>query len=280
LGKYRYFTIRDPKERTICAAAFDERVIHHAVMNVCDPVFERYQIFDSYATRRCKGTFAALERAEQFTKQSTWFLKLDVKKYFDSIDHTILKDMLGRLFKDARLLHLLKRIIESYEKTPGKGLPIGNLTSQYFANHYLAAADHFVKEKLLMKRYVRYMDDMALWNEDKETLLEQSHLLEHFLSERLALLLRPVCLNRSEMGMPFLGFRVFPDKTLLRPGSRRRFRRKMRRIHEKVVTGAISQENYGSRSHALITHIAHANTRGFRRSVLKELGNRQGVSTV
>lgn len=128
-GKYRYFTIRDPKERTICAATFDERVIHHAVMNVCDPVFERYQIFDSYATRRCKGTFAALERAEQFTKRSTWFLKLDVKKYFDSIDHTILKDLLVRLFKDARLLLLFKRIIESYEKTPGKGLPIGNLTS-------------------------------------------------------------------------------------------------------------------------------------------------------
>jgi hypothetical protein len=280
LGKYRYFTVHDPKKRTICAAAFGERVIHHAVMNVCDPMFERYQIFDSYASRRCKGTFAALERAERFTEQSPWFLKLDIKKYFDSIDHNILKEMLGRLFKDARLLHLLKRIIESYEKNPGKGVPIGNLTSQYFANHYLAAADHFIKEKLHTKRYVRYMDDMALWNADKETLLDQSHLLEQFLSERLALLLKPICLNRSEMGMPFLGFRVFPDKTLLRPGSRHRFRCKIKRIHEKIIAGAISQEDYGSRSHALVAHIAHANTRGFRRAVLKEFGHRQGVPTV
>ena len=98
VGEYRHFRVRDPKERTIYAAAFPERVLHHAVMNVCDPVFERFQIFDSYATRRGKGTFAALERARRFTGSNAWFLKLDVRKYFDSVDHGILKGQLRRLF--------------------------------------------------------------------------------------------------------------------------------------------------------------------------------------
>ncbi|MFH1885415.1 MAG: RNA-directed DNA polymerase [Pseudomonadota bacterium] len=277
VGNYHYFTIRDPKERTICAAAFPERVLHHAIMIPCDPVFERHQIFDSYATRRDKGTFAALERAKRFTRQDTWFLKLDIKRYFDSVDHAILKEEILRLFKDERLLRLLGRIIDSYEKTPGKGIPIGNLTSQYFANHFLSIADHFIKETINVRKYIRYMDDMVLWGMNKEELLNRGQKLESFLENRLALALRPQCMNRSETGVPFLGFRVFPDRTLLRPGSRWRFSRKMKRLHEEYRSGAISQEDFGSKAEALTAHVAHASTRGFRQSVLKKLGVAQGL---
>ena len=145
VGNYHYFTIYDPKERRICAAAFPERVLHHALMNVCHPHFELFQISDSYATRLEKGTFKAIDRAMQFQKQYAYYLKMDIRKYFDSIDHHILLRMLHRRFKDPILMSIFEQIIRSYQVSPGKGVPIGNLTSQYFANHYLALLDHFVK---------------------------------------------------------------------------------------------------------------------------------------
>lgn len=279
VGAYRYFTIRDPKERTICAAAFSERVLHHAIMNVCDPVFERYQIFDSYATRLGKGTFAALERAERFAERDGWFVKLDARKYFDSINHSVLREMLARLFNERRLLDLFDRIIASYEAAAGRGVPIGNLTSQYFANHYLATADHFVKEELGVRRYVRYMDDMVLWGRSREEVLESGQSLKGFLRERLALATKPECLNRVAAGVPFLGFRVFPGQTLLRPASRRRFRRKMARLWGDFESGEIGEKEFGKRAETLSAHIAHAGTKGFRRSVLRNLGHRPGART-
>lgn len=171
VGNYNYFTIHDPKERLICAATFRERVLHHAIMNVCHANFEKYQIFDSYASRMGKGTFAALERAKGFQQKYKWFLKLDVRKYFDSIDHEKLKIMLVNMFKDKALLNVFNHIIDSYKTATGKGLPIGNLTSQYFANHYLAFADHYLKEKLQATAYIRYMDDMVIWANNKDFLL-------------------------------------------------------------------------------------------------------------
>ncbi len=167
VGHYRYFLIQDPKERTICAALFPERVLHHAVMNVTEPYFERKMIFDTYACRRDKGTDKAVERAFDFTRKSFWFLKLDIRKYFDSISHSVLLEILRTVFKDGQLLDLFQQIIETYQKTPGKGVPIGNLTSQYFANLYLSGFDHFIKDTLGIKRYVRYMDDMCLWGNNK-----------------------------------------------------------------------------------------------------------------
>ena len=172
IGDYHYFKIHDPKERLICAASFSERVLHHAVMNVCDPFFNRYQIFDSYACRKSKGTYAALDRARHFNHHFKWYLKLDVRKYFDSIHHGRLKRLLVKQFKDKSLLDLFNGIIDSYHVSDACGIPIGNLTSQYFANHYLAVADHFIKEELRIKGYVRYMDDMVLWHNDKISLLK------------------------------------------------------------------------------------------------------------
>lgn len=161
VGRYHFFKIYDPKERQICAPSFGEQVLHHALMNVCHGRLEKVQVFDSYACRKGKGTYAALERAKYYTRRYKYFLKLDVKKFFDTIHHNALKAQLARLFRDEDVLNIFYRIIDSYEAHPGRGVPIGNLSSQYFANHYLSGLDHYIKEQLRIKAYVRYMDDMV-----------------------------------------------------------------------------------------------------------------------
>ena len=148
VGDYHYFTIHDPKERTICAASFRERVLHHALMNVCEPVLERAAIFDSYACRRGKGQLAAVRRAAAYAGRYGWFLKMDIRKYFNSVDHDAMRGLLRRKFKDAAVLAVFDQVLASYQTAPGRGLPIGNLTSQHFANFYLGPLDRFVKEGL------------------------------------------------------------------------------------------------------------------------------------
>ncbi len=180
VGRYHYFRIHDPKERLICAASFPERVLHHALMNVCDPVLERAAIADSFACRTGKGRTAALARAQEFARRCPWFLKLDVRKYFDSVDHERLRAVL-RLFDE---------IIASYQTTPGHGLPIGNLTSQHFANFYLAPLDRFAKETLRCAGYVRYMDDFVLWGGSGRELSGLRDRVREFLSETLGLELK------------------------------------------------------------------------------------------
>ena len=153
-GAYRQFTIIDPKERIISAAPFKDRIVHHAIINVLEPVFERQFIYHTYACRKGKGTHAAARYAFKCAERSTYFLKLDVRKYFDSIDHTVLKSLLCRIIKDTRCLELLFSVIDSYVSchaapdSASRGLPIGNLTSQFFANLYLSPLDHFVLEQL------------------------------------------------------------------------------------------------------------------------------------
>ena len=151
---YRQFTIIDPKERIISAAPFKDRIVHHAIINVLEPVFERQFIYHTYACRKGKGTHAAARYAFKCAGHSEYFLKLDVRKYFDSIDHRVLKSLLCRIIKDTRCLELLFSVIDSYIScyseldSVSRGLPIGNLTSQFFANLYLSPLDHFVLEQL------------------------------------------------------------------------------------------------------------------------------------
>jgi len=227
VGNYHYFTIYDPKKRQICAAPFPQRVLHHALMNVCHPYFERCQIFDSYASRVGKGTYAALRRAQKNVRRYKWFLKLDVRKYFDSIHHGVLRSQLCKMFKDGRLLRIFDKIIDSYEVKVGRGVPIGNLTSQYFANHYLSVADHFAKEQLRLPAYVRYMDDMVLWHNDKASLLEAGKQFQTFIHTRLKLQIKPFCLNKNTAGLPFLGYLLFPDTIRLSQRSKKRYIQKM-----------------------------------------------------
>jgi len=268
VGDYHYFKIYDPKERLICAASFPERVLHHAIINICEPVFEKFQIYDSYATRKRKGTHAALERAFIFQKKNNVFLKLDVRKYFDSIDHEILLKILYRKFKDTYLLRLFEQIIQSYETEPGKGLPIGNLTSQFFANFYFAGFDHFVKENLRIKYYVRYMDDMVLWCDDKKKIKEYYAKIKEYIYD-LKLSLNPEVLNFTEKGLPFLGYRLFKNQIRLNKRSKQRFIKKMNLYQQYLEQQVWSQECYQSHILPLLDFIQTAETMNLRKQVLK-----------
>lgn len=267
-GHYHHFTVYDPKKRIICAAPFGQRVLHHALMNICHRFFEKVQIHDSYASRIGKGTYAALERAKQFNKRYQWFLKLDFRKYFDSLDHTIIKNQLGRMFKDRRLLNIFERIIDSYQVEPGKGVPIGNLTSQYFANHYLAPLDHYVKENLKIPAYVRYMDDLVLWRDHKETLINAGLRLKQYSERKLNLTLKPFCLNRHLHGLPFLGYLLYPHQTRLVHRSRTRFIKKLQTYENNLLSGIWTQEEYQHHVLPLIAFTEHANAREFRKKVM------------
>lgn len=200
VGNYTYFHIQDPKPRLICAAEFSERVLHHAIVNVCHPYFERQLIETTYATRPGKGIYQAIDRAEKAMRRYPFVAKCDFRKYYDTIDHQILKLLLQRLFKDPKLLQIFNLIIDSYHVGPGKGLPIGNLTSQYFANYYLSGLDHYVKEELKLGEYVRYMDDFLLFAPTRQALAGAVERVWQYASTRRALVLKPatVCWPAGE----------------------------------------------------------------------------------
>lgn len=265
VGNYHYFTIYDPKERKICAACFEERVLHHALMNICHYNFEKYQVYHSYASRLNKGTYAAIRQAAKYQKQYRWFLKLDVRKYSDSIDQSILIALLDRRFKEPFFLSLFRRIINSYSTVNGKGLPIGNLTSQYFANHYLAYADHFLTEKLQAKAYVRYMDDMVIWDNDKVRLLQTGLAFQQFIAEELRLVIKPFCLNTVEKGLLFCGYILYPDKMRLTRNSRKRFANKLVKYWIYCETGQWTQTDYQRHITSLLAFAKHADTYNLRK---------------
>ncbi len=268
VGAYTYFKIFDPKEREICASTFRENVLHHAIMNICHDHFERKQIFDSYASRKGKGTYAAVERAQHFTRKYSWFLKLDVRKFFDSIHHEVVKAQLRRMFKDSRLLEILDQIIDSYESSPLRGVPIGNLTSQYFANHYLAGLDHYIKEVLQIKAYVRYMDDMVLWHNEKAVLKEAHEAICAFVENNLRCELKPEVLRKTKLGLPFLGYMIHPHHIRLTARSKRRFLQKMKKLMEKHQSGEWSESECQRRAQSLLAFTQHADSHFLRKKLL------------
>ncbi|GHS84746.1 hypothetical protein FACS1894201_03550 [Bacteroidia bacterium] len=230
VGKYHSFKVYEPKERWIHASEFEARIVQHAMMRVCCPIFERFQIADSYACRVGKGQYKALEKAMKNHRKTQWFVKMDVRKYFDSIDHAILKTLLRRIIKDPFVLNVFDRIIDSFHsplfEDTNKGLPIGNLTSQYFANYYLGFVDHYIKETLHIRYYVRYMDDMVIWGNDKFLLLQNHEKIRLFLENRLQLTLKVICHNKTADGLPFLGYRIMQDRLRLTPNSKKRYKHK------------------------------------------------------
>lgn len=274
VGDYHYFKIFDPKERTICAASFSERVLHHAIMNICHEVFERFQIYDSYATRLGKGQYAALERAKTFQKKYKWFCKLDVRKYFDTVTHEVLLDLLRRKFKDEKLMQLFEKIIHSYYTKNGQGLPIGNLTSQYFANFYLGHADHYIEEELRMSAYVRYMDDMVFWGNDKNMLLLQRNRFIEYINNWLKLEVKPDCINSNDKGLPFLGYVLFPNITRLNKRSKNRFISKLNIYKLLLAKNIWTQENFALHVLPLVSFTEFAESKNFRNKICesKEIG--------
>ncbi|QTA82856.1 Putative reverse transcriptase [Desulfonema limicola] len=273
IGHYRFFSVRDPKPRSICAAAFPERVLHHAIMNICEPVLESYAIHDSYACRKNKGSLKALEKAQKYSRRYEWFLKMDIRKYFDSIDHSIMMTMLSRRFKEKKLLNLFQQLFNTYHTEKGKGMPIGNLISQHLANFYLGSLDHYLKDKRGNKAYLRYMDDFVLFGHEKEYLKKELAEIQVFLKQGLALKLKDnTQLNRSYKGFPFLGYRIFPHKRLLLPASKKRFLRKFIKYEKNYIKGCWTQQELIRHMEPLIEFTRAADASGFRHSVIQRFG--------
>ena len=255
-GPYRTFTIYEGKTRQISAAPFRDRVVHHALTGILEPIFERSFIFDSYACRKGKGTHAAVDRCQQFARRYRYVLKADVRKFFPSIDHAILKTLITGKIKDPHVLGLVDLIIDhSNRQDPAlmwfrgddlftpierrRGLPLGNQTSQFFANVYLDPLDHFVTDNLGLS-YVRYVDDFLVFAGDKRRLREVKGEIEHFLeSLRLQIHQNKSVVFPCDQGTRFLGYRIFPTHRLLAQDNVRRFRRRMRWMQREFAAGRI-----------------------------------------
>ncbi|MBO6131114.1 MAG: group II intron reverse transcriptase domain-containing protein [Treponema sp.] len=247
LNQYRQFKISDPKERIISAAPFADRVIHHAIINVLEPIFEKQFIFHTYACRKGKGTHAAARHAFKMAKAARYFLKLDVRKYFDSVNHAVLKRQLCRIIKDSPCLELLFSVIDGYSTVEGCGLPIGNLTSQFFANLYLSPLDHFVIEKLKVKGYVRYMDDIVIFADSMNKLKSDFLEVRKFCQEYLVLFLKVPIFGKTSVGLPFLGWRITGRKVFLLHKTWKRMQCAIKRIIKDFYTLRISEEEASSR---------------------------------
>lgn len=243
---YAQFHVVDPKPRLISCADFRDRVVHHAVCAVLAPLIDRRLIADNYACRIGKGSHRALLRAQLLVRRHGWFLKTDIRRYYDSVDHAILLGKLGRLCREPALQSLLATLIEHPipGQAAGTGLPIGNLTSQWFASFYLDEMDHWLKEAWRIPGYLRYMDDIACWADDKDQLFALAADLRVFLAERLGLQLKE---ERTQVapvseGMPFLGWRVHPG-VLRQQGQRlRRQRRLLARREAAYLRGDLSAQ--------------------------------------
>lgn len=269
IGDYRYFTIYDPKERIICAAPFRERVMQHAVMNICHPYFDRGLIDTTYATRKGKGVYAAIDKSVKALSHYEYTVKLDFRKYYDSVNHDVLKGMLRRMFKDAALLELFDRIIDSYSVSTGKGLPIGNLTSQYFANLYLSGLDHKVKELWHADVYVRYMDDMLLVGNDREALRRCVVEMKDYAASTLMLSLKPPIFRKTKDGQVFLGYKIMPFRYKLSGRSKKRFRSKLLRYNKLYERQIWNENQYEEHVLPLLSFAQHAESRAFRKSCIE-----------
>jgi RNA-directed DNA polymerase len=286
-GPYTSFFIHEPKRRLISAAPFRDRVVHHALCNVVEPIFERSFIADSYANRVGKGTHRALDRCQEFARRYRYVLQCDVRQFFPSIDHILLRETLARKLADPDVMWLVDRILasgvgvlsEEYEMTwfPGddlwatlrpRGLPIGNLTSQFWANCYLNPFDHFVKRELRCAGYLRYVDDMPFFADDKATLWAwRQAVVERLAEQRLAI--HPGAQPRpAAEGVPFLGFIVYPDRRRLKRRNGIHFAQRFRALAERYRAGEASLEQVTASARGWANHARYGNTVGLRKAVL------------
>ncbi len=238
-GGYEAFNISDPKPRHIHKANVRDRLLHHAIYRQLYPFFDRTFIADSYSCRLGKGTHKALNRFHRFVRatscngtRSCWVLKGDIKRFFSSIDHSILIDSLKDYILDPKIIWLLKMVIGSFcSDRSSRGLPLGNLTSQLFANIYLNKFDQFIKHEIRAKYYIRYSDDFVILSDDKTWLRQRVRLINEFLINNLGLDLHPdkLFIRSIFSGVDFLGWVNFVDHRILRVTTKRRMIRKIRK---------------------------------------------------
>ncbi|MDO8656029.1 MAG: reverse transcriptase domain-containing protein [Nanoarchaeota archaeon] len=277
------FILRDPKTRKINRSSFRDRIVHHALCNIIMPLLEKNFIYDSYANRRGKGTFKAIERFDQFkTKVSHNFtrtifvLKADIRHYFEAVDHDILISLLKKKISDGRILWLINRIISHYSIKKKKGMPLGNLTSQFFANVYLNELDQFAKHTLLVTYYIRYVDDFVIFSESKEMLQLYKDKIDIFLRERLALELHP---DKSKIiplhrGVEFLGMKIFPHHKRIKTRNLRKFYRKFQGICKAYAEKEVDYDSVYEFVEGWLAYVKNANTYTLRKKVLVSIEQR------
>lgn len=287
-GGYRAFEVRDPKPRRVSAAPFRDRVVHHALCRVIEPIFDRGFVFDSYANRRGKGTHAAVRRFEVFRDRHPQVLRCDIWRYFPAVDHEVLKADLRRRIACEDTLRLLDTLIDGSNPQepvnlyfPGddlftpfarrRGLPLGNLTSQFFANVYLDPLDHFVKEVLRAPGYVRYVDDFAVFGDDVRQLEKWRARIEAFLARRrLALHPRKTRIRATCEPARFLGYVLLPDGGRRLPEDNvNRFRGRLQGLRDRYRARTVGIDEVKERVDSWIAHARHADTWRLRRTLFR-----------
>jgi len=285
-GSYREFIVCDLKKRHIKTAPFRDRVVHHAVCNIIEPIFNKGFIFDSYACLEKKGTHKAIKRLEIFLKsvsvsakrtldeRKIYCLQCDISKYFNSIDHQILFNLLKKKIADKKTLWLIKKILDSsYDKKLGVGIPIGNLTSQLFANIYLNELDQFIKHKLHLRYYLRYMDDFLILGFGKKKLHGTKVQIREFLKNQLRLKLHPKKANifPANKGINFLGYWSFGNYRLLRKTTIKRFIKRMKKYQKMLNKKVLSKGKFNNSLQSWTTYAHFANSYKLIKTLSNEL---------
>jgi RNA-directed DNA polymerase len=285
-GTYRTFEIFEPKPRIISAAPYPDRVVHHALCTIIAPLFERTFIHDSYANRLNYGTHRALRRFTYFCRTQPYILQCDIRKYFPSIDHAVLKALIRRKIKCPQTLWLIDLIIDNSQHEdsepvyfPGddlltpldrpRGLPIGNLTSQFFANVYLNGFDHFVTENLKPAQYLRYVDDFSLFSGERSVLTESRIAIEAYL-DTLRLKLHPAKsqLFETQYGASFVGFRILSHRIRVRNDNLRRARVRFKRLRRAQAQGHEIASRIERSRQSWLAHLEHGDTWRLRQKIL------------
>jgi len=264
------FNIFDPKHRVIFAPAFRDRVLHHALMAHIGPVLDRSLVFDTYACRTGKGTLAAVKRCQQHMGRFVWYTKIDVAAYFANIDHAVLKQLIKRRLKNSAVLNLVDTMIDAFCVEPGKGLPIGALTSQYFANYYLSGLDRALLERFGAGAMVRYMDDVMWWGNSKEEVVSILHQTQTYLNERLLLTVKPnVQIGRCIRGVTYCGYRMFSNELRLTQRKKRRYSLRRRYWENQYRLGKVDENGLQSGYASVHAVTAHAQSVAWRKEQLR-----------
>ncbi|WP_295443931.1 reverse transcriptase domain-containing protein [uncultured Thiodictyon sp.] len=270
LGEMRAFRINDPKPRLIHAPCFRERVLHHALMTQAGPVLDRALVADTYACRVGKGALAAVQRAQHHQRRWPWYAQIDIRGYFASIDQATLCALLARRFKDPGLLALMMRIVAAYQTAPGKGLPIGALTSQQFANYYLSGLDRLLLEDCGVRGLVRYMDDLVWWGDSRAAVREALAAARAYTGECLALEIKdPVQIGPSAQGLSFCGYRILPGALLLSRRRKCRYAQCRRAWEDAYADGLIDARTLQSGYACALAITAHTDAAAWRREQLR-----------
>lgn len=284
-GRYRHFMIREPKQRKISAAPFRDRVVHHALCNLIEPLFEARFHPHSYANRIGKGTHRAIEQLQRYARQYRYVLRLDIVQHFPSLDHAVLRQALFQVVRDERTQQLIDVILaggegvlaDEYDMVyfPGddlfaplrpRGLPIGNLTSQFWSNCYLNPLDWFVTRQLGCPAYLRYVDDFALFSHSKAALNRWREQIAAFLADlRLTLHTGQAQVMPTAAGIPWLGFVVYPTHRLLKRRNLVQFRRRLEMNITLYRQGQISFAELDAGVQGWINHVRYGDTWGLRR---------------